>query len=215
MKRALVTGSDGELGKELCLQLEAKGYEVVGSTNKQCALGSWMFVGKFSVVINNYGINFLSKIGEAHIGREIMQNNVVLPYDIVSALVRNDNGPAQVINVSSITHRVPQRCSALYCASKAALVQMTRVMARELAPKGWQINCYCPGKILDTEMTRKTDKQVLELRGWDKDYADKYALSNVPVGRFMTKSEAAHNCLAILNFTNYVNGAIIEASGGQ
>jgi NAD(P)-dependent dehydrogenase (short-subunit alcohol dehydrogenase family) len=92
---------------------------------------------------------------------------------------------------------------------------MTRVMARELGPHGWQINCYCPGKILGTEMTEKTDKQVLKLRGWEKDYADRYALSNVPVGRFMTKSEAAHNCLVMLQFTKYVNGAIIEASGGQ
>jgi NAD(P)-dependent dehydrogenase (short-subunit alcohol dehydrogenase family) len=92
---------------------------------------------------------------------------------------------------------------------------MTRVMARELAPRGFQVNCYCPGKILDTEMTERTDAQVLNLRGWEKEKADQYALSNVPLGRFMNPSEAAHNCLVILDFTPYVNGAIIEASGGQ
>ena len=106
------------------------------------------------------------------------------------------------------------RATSLYCASKAALVQMTRVMARELAPKGWCINAYCPGKILDTRMTDLTDEQVLKMRKWDKDEADKYATSLIPVGRFMELKEAAENCLNILNFSDYVNGAIIEATGG-
>lgn len=92
---------------------------------------------------------------------------------------------------------------------------MTRVQARELAPKGWQINCFAPGKIKDTLMSRLTDQQVLDLRGWDSATAEAYAAGNVPIGRFMDSEEAARNCLNILGFSNYVNGALIECTGGQ
>lgn len=211
---ALVTGKNQGLASELVSQLSLKGYAV--NLVHPEYLADFKYDGvDYDVIINNWGINHLSWIGETEDkDEEILYENIWKPYKLINNLVKNGNVPAKVINVSSITHRVAQRTSSLYCASKAAMVQMTRVMARELAPKGWQVNAYCPGKILSTEMTKLTDQQVLELRGWSNMEANKYALSLIPVGRFMTVKEAAENCLNILNFSHYVNGAIIEATGG-
>jgi NAD(P)-dependent dehydrogenase (short-subunit alcohol dehydrogenase family) len=230
--RALVTGGDQGLGLEISNQLEKKGYEVHILTNAGLKrrlsdnLGSMGTIKSlipdynFDVVINNWGVNRLSWIGKENqvMGFDpdmILSANVGIPYAVIAELVRRGNKPAKVINVSSITHRVAQRCTSIYCASKAALVQLTRVQSRELSPLGWQINCFAPGKILDTDMSNLTDAQVLELRGWAEIGANAYATSNVPMERFMDVHEAAYNCLTILEFSTYVNGAVIDCSGGQ
>jgi len=169
---------------------------------------------KFDVVINNYAINHLSWIGTTDTTDEdIISLKIMLPYWIINALVKRAN-VCRVVNILSQTYKVPQRCTSLYCASKAAVAMMTKVMARELAPFGWVINGLAPGKILDTIMTEKTDKQVLELRGWDEHGADKYAQSLIPMGRFTTKQEVAEMVIKILEMPAYVNGSIIDMTGG-
>lgn len=218
--RALITGKDQGLARALANQLEARPekYEVDILSPESIEMFSWKdegVGGPYDVIINNWGINHLSHIGQTEAGDfKILEDNIWKPYIFINNLVRDSHPPAKVINVASQTYRIAQRTTALYCASKAALVQMTKVMARELGPKGWQINAYAPGKILDTEMTRKTDNQVKTLRGWDDDESDQYARNLIPVGRYMTLNEAAHNCLTILDFTDYVNGTVIEAMGG-
>jgi NAD(P)-dependent dehydrogenase (short-subunit alcohol dehydrogenase family) len=91
---------------------------------------------------------------------------------------------------------------------------MTKVMARELAPKGWVINAVSPGKMEDTKMSAMTDEQVLHLRGWTKADADRYALSNVPAGRFTSTEEITRVIYQTLEMPDYVNGTVIEAHGG-
>ena len=167
------------------------------------------------VVVNNFGVNQLSWIGDTDkFDSMILELNVMLPYWIVNALVNVYNKPCQVLNISSQTYKVPQRCTSLYCASKAALSHMTRVMARELAPKGWVINAYAPGKIVGTKMTRMTDAQVMSLRDWDYDEMDGYARDLIPMGRYMSLEEAAAIAVHILRTPSYVNGTTIEATGG-
>lgn len=171
--------------------------------------------GPFDTVVNNYGINHLSWIGTTPMeDADILHCNVMVPYWVINTLVRLKNGPARVLNIASQTYRVPQRCTALYAASKAALVQLTKVMARELAPQGWVINALAPGKIWDTQMSRMTDEQVRQLRGWTDSEASVYAEGLIPMKRFTSREEMANLAIEILEMQNYVNGAVIDAMGG-
>lgn len=171
--------------------------------------------GPFDVVVNNFGINHLSWIGDTPASdADILHCNVMVPYWVINTLVKLHNGPARVLNIASQTYRVPQRCTALYAASKAALVQMTKVMARELASKGWVINVLAPGKIWDTDMSRLTDAQVRELRRWTDAESTAYAESLVPMRRFTSREEVANLAIEVLGLQPYVNGAVIDAMGG-
>lgn len=225
-KIAVVTGAESGLGLGIKNALEMIGYEVfvlpriilTGNNKKQeiDAFFHGMMVqhGHIDLVVNNFGINHLSWIGTTQPDdEEIMIINSMCPYWVVNALEKH-NGPCRVLNVSSQTYKVAQRCTTIYCGSKAALSHMTRVMARELAPKGWVINAFAPGKILGTEMSDKTDKQVNELRGWTQEQADKYAAANVPMGRFMSIEEASHIAVQITQLGDYINGETISATGG-
>lgn len=61
-------------------------------------------------------------------------------------MVKQKSG--KIINVSSILGKISARNMAGYCASKAAVIQLTRVMALELMRDNVQVNVLCPGYIL-------------------------------------------------------------------
>lgn len=220
----LVTGADQGLGKVIAARIEARGASVLRLPAEilhegKNELEHWLTQNKawkVDAIVNNYGINHLSKIGTTEEDdAEIFHINVLIPYWIVNWMIARDSMATTVVNIASQTYRVPQRMTALYCASKAALVQMTRVMARELAEYGWVVNALAPGKILGTRMTELTDEQVLQLREWDPEEAESYALKLIPAGRFTTCDEVAAMVeQMIFDLPDYVNGTVIDMMGG-
>lgn len=218
----LIVGSDSSLGKAVVGAARTKNISVnvirriaiqKGKKEIEHCLG---FLDKTpDVVINIWGINHLSWIGNTpEEDQNILLENVMTPYWIINGLVNLGHGPCRVLNIASQTYRVPQRCTALYAASKAALVMLTKVMARELAPKGWVINALAPGKIQDTKMSEMTDAQVSELRSWKRGDADRYALDLIPMCRFTDRYEVTKAIFQILELPSYINGTCIDMTGG-
>lgn len=226
MSRVLVTGGDRNLGLAVSNHYSMHGHDVT-AVPTDVMLDGWDAIDNYiglnkgydlgyDYVINNFGYNYLAWIGDSRDELyKIMEYNVNTPYRVVDAIKTYNSRPARVINVASMTYRVAQRCSSMYCASKAAIVQMTRVMARELAPEGWVVNCIAPGKIEGTTMTEKVEKQVVVLRGWQQDEAEEYSLSNIPMGRNTDVNEVATAIYAIGQLPSYINGACIDMTGGQ
>lgn len=223
--KVLVTGGDTGLGKAITERMKSAGHDVIVMKTDALKEAVWNntlkmyiddYIGnqKFDIIVNNFGVNHLSWIGETEENDQlIMIANTMTPYWVVNNQVKN-GAVARVLNISSITHRVAQRTSSIYCASKAAVSQMTRVMARELAPNGWVVNALAPGKILDTDMTRMVEEQVVKIRGWTPEEALKYERNLIPMGRAMTVQETAQIAYDIIMMPSYVNGSVIEACGG-
>lgn len=225
--RALVTGAEQGLGATVAQQLSFRKIDVTrlsrhavleGKDQIDAELDAYLATGHLDecgIIINNFGINHLSWIGETPEADEaIYRVNVMGPYWVINWFVAHGYRNMRVVNVASQTYRVAQRTTSLYCASKAALVQLTKVMARELAPSGWIINAIAPGKITDTTMAEMTDAQVLTLRGWDKETADGYAHSLIPMERFTTCGEVTEAILKLLGMPAYVNGTVLDMTGG-
>ena len=76
-------------------------------------------------------------------------------------------GGGAIVNLSSISGFVAQPEFLTYSATKAALVNMTRCMALDLAPHGIRVNCVCPGTIRASatdrhmEQTGETEEEFL------------------------------------------------------
>lgn len=222
-KRMLIVGVDSSLGSELLERCVGEGIFITGIARDIISQGKAAIEKAIEAlikpdpdyVVNVWGLNHLSHIGETPTEDEaILTQNVMTPYWVINALVASRIRPCRVLNIASQTYRVPQRCTAIYCASKAAVVMLTKVMARELAPTGWVINALAPGKIEDTAMSTLTDEQVCRLRGWTTGKANEYALSNVPAGRFTNKEEVVDAIFATLQLPEYINGTCIDMTGG-
>lgn len=68
-------------------------------------------------------------------------------------------GGGAIVNLSSISAFIAQPLFVTYSATKAALLQMTRNMAMDLAPLNIRVNCVCPGTIL-TRATQDHMKRI-------------------------------------------------------
>jgi NAD(P)-dependent dehydrogenase (short-subunit alcohol dehydrogenase family) len=129
---------------------------------------------------------------------EVLRTNVMGPYWCARAaldhLVRSGRG--SIVMMSSVTALVgaPQNLS--YVTSKAALIGMTRALAREIGPTGVRVNAIAPGAIVtpaesvfgrpDEVGAVMKDRQSLTRRGLPEDIAGTTAFLLGPDSDFMT-----------------------------
>ena|SRR5690606_5003105 len=115
-------------------------------------------------------------------------------------------GRGRILNAASFAAIVPSVGSAAYAASKAAVVQLTRVLASELGPHDITVNAYAPGMV-PTSMNGFADMpaerqdrllDTLSLRRWESpdDVADLLI--------FLASDQAS-----------YITGTLVDVSGGK
>ena len=99
--------------------------------------------------------------------------------------------------------------AAAYCASKAAVVNMTRAMAIDHGAQNIRINCVCPGDT-DTPMLRGEAHQLSQDEGeFLTDAADR------PLGRYGEPQEVAQAVLFLASeASSYITGAVLVVDGG-
>jgi len=114
------------------------------------------------------------------------------------------SGAASITNLASIFGLVGGATAPSYAASKGAIVNLTRQMALECAPR-IRVNCVCPG-VIETPMTA-------ELRR-DPAWAEK-VLKRYPLGRFGQPDEIAAAILYLASDeAGFVTGAALPVDGG-
>ncbi len=139
------------------------------------AAGVRSTLGPATIVVNNAGIAesapFLKTSLEMwqRIFRVNVESALLVTQAFLPAML--ERGRGRIVNVASIAARRGMPYIAAYCASKHALLGLTRALAAEVAKKGVTVNAVCPGYV-DTSMTdrsvevmkRKTGKSEEELR---------------------------------------------------
>jgi pteridine reductase len=108
--------------------------------------------------------------------------------------------PGSVINIiDNASGRNDWPNHSHYCASKAALLSITRSLAQELAPS-IRINAVGPGAIL--------------FQDWESDERKSAVLSSIPMGRLGDAEEIAQTVLFLVAGPTYITGQIIDVDGG-
>ena len=121
----------------------------------------------------------------------------------IPAMLRSGGGA--IVNNASILGLRPNAGSAIYRASKAAVIALTKSVALEFAPKGIRVNAVCAA-IIETDMTEK-------LRGNEETRRE--LLERHPVGRFGRSEEVAAAVLYLCSpEAAFITGAALPIDGG-
>lgn len=171
--KVLITGGTGSLGQELirvfsqneCYDITftyfTNGLRAKALTDKYgckavCQKGDYALQNDFDIIINNAGIVNSSEYFEnVELDKwvETLNVNLTLPFTLIKQNLPHmkENGFGRIINISSIYGLRAEEGLTPYCASKHALIGLTRTAAKEYGAFGITCNAICPG-VMDSEL---------------------------------------------------------------
>lgn len=168
--------------------------------------------GRLDVLVNNAGIIYRGldvvrttleewdKMFAVNVRGAFLMSKFALP-----ELIRAGSGC--IVNVASYFGLVGGKGVAAYCASKGALVQLTRAMALDHADEGVRVNCVCPGSV----QTPMIDQAWAEYG----DGAPELWAAKHPIGRIAQPDEVAQAILYLASSaSSFVTGAALPIDGG-
>jgi 3-oxoacyl-[acyl-carrier protein] reductase len=203
-------GVDSTLALVVAEGGEALGY-LVDVTDKESiarmvegVMGAW---GRIDTLVNNAGIvqdAQFKKMTDDQFER-VIDVNLKGVYNVTKAVVdiMLEQNSGCILNASSIVGLYGNFGQTNYAATKFGVIGMVKTWARELGRKGIRANAICPGFISTPILTTMPEKVVRMME------------ERVPLGRLGRPEEIANTYAWLASDeASYINGAVIEVSGG-
>ena len=120
-----------------------------------------------------------------------------------------------IINTASRAGKVPPVFNGAYAVSKAGVIMLTKVQAKELAQAGIRVNCICPGQI-KTGMEKWRFQLEAKALGTTPEIQEQAQIKTIPIGR-IGSIEDVGNVVAFLasDEASYMTGQAVNVTGGQ
>jgi 3-oxoacyl-[acyl-carrier protein] reductase len=213
-----------DAGQSLVHQITASGGQaiftqvnVTDSAQVQSATAlALQHFGHIDILINNAGITRDAQLAKVKDG-EVIGGMSEADFDLVVAVnlkgvfncaraivpIMIKQGYGRIINASSVVGLYGNFGQTNYVATKAAVVGLTKVWARELGKRGLTVNAVAPGFIA-TDMTKAMPEKVFQSM-----------LDHTPVGRMGQPADVANAYLFLASDeASFINGHVLSVDGG-
>ncbi len=170
-------------------------------------------LGKIDILVNAAGIISMGSIANTTMAAwdEMMQINLRVVFEMMQLVLPYMNAPqGNIVNISSVTGLRSFPGVLAYCVSKAAVDQLTRCAALELAERGVRVNAVNPGVVITnlhrrSGMTEENYQAFLER-----------SKTTHPIGRPGTAEEVAELVLFLASDqAGWITGATYAIDGGR
>ena len=201
LKRAAAALGERVFSQVVDVRDEASVSAFVAAAEKQ--------LGPIAVVIANAGVYPNTPVLDMDVEEwdRVMETNargVFLTCRAAARAMVARGAPGKIITISSGAYASGRPGAAHYCASKAAVVMFTKVLAMELASARINVNCIAPGFVrVDSEVSPLTAEYVATIT------------RSIPWGRQGTPRDIAHAALFLASeYADYVTGEVLAVNGG-
>jgi NAD(P)-dependent dehydrogenase (short-subunit alcohol dehydrogenase family) len=238
-RRALVTGGASGIGEHTVRVLHNAGADVIVAdlnaeaagrvvsslgerasalqvdvTSRESVAAAFSRLDKLDILVNNAGIGHVGNLEETELEdwQRIFRVNVEGAYLVTKAAapLLLASGHGAIVNIGSVAGLVGVKRRFAYCASKGAVVAMTRQIAADYAGR-LRINCVCPGTV-DTPFV---EGYLEKYHKHEKEKVRAELDQRQPVGRLGKPQEIAHLVLYLCSDeAEFVTGSIVTIDGG-
>ncbi len=198
-----------------CAELRRQGYNVlpVQADVSDRAQVQQMFavierqLGSVDILVNNAGISQQKLFTDItddewqHMLAVNLNGAFYCCQAVLPGMIRKKAG--KIINISSVWGISGASCEVHYTVSKAALIGLTKALAKEMGPSGIQVNCVAPG-VIDTDMNRCYDAETM-----------RSLAEETPLGVIGRAVDIAETILFLASEkADFITGQVVSPNGG-
>ena len=165
------------------------------------------FLGEIDCLINNAGISSFSLFTDLTLAdwenclRVNLTGAFLYSKAVIPSMVSRKNGT--IINISSMWGLVGSSCEVHYSTAKAALIGMTKALAKELGPSGIRVNAIAPGVIATDMNMTLSEEAITELT------------EETPLMKIGAPEDVANAALFLASDkAGFITGEVLNISGG-
>jgi 3-oxoacyl-[acyl-carrier protein] reductase len=191
-------------------QVSTVAVELTDDTSVAKAAASTLGVhGQIDILVNNAGItggNGVTWELDPLMWRRVIEVNLIGPYLTSRAVVPHmmERGYGRIVNIASVAGKEGNPNASHYSASKAALIALTKSLAKELATKGVLVNAITPAAAKTAMFDTMAQSHI------------DFMLSKIPMARFLEVGEAAAMIAWLASEDcSFSTGAVFDLSGGR
>jgi 3-oxoacyl-[acyl-carrier protein] reductase len=162
-------------------------------------------MGGLDILVNNAGVLQDRTIKKLRLEEweSVLRINLTGAFNCIQHATPILRSGGRIVNISSVSGQLGLFGQANYAASKAGLMALTKVAARELARQNITVNAVAPG-FIDTDMSRSMPEEV----------ASQF-LAQVPAGRYGKVDDVVFPVLFVCSkYAGYITGQVIHVNGG-